>query len=73
MTNHDDGLELLTLFLSVEHPDEEAPDAPVCVPLKVAVEEFVSVSEFQWLELGTVGVVTAGSEGLPRSRPTRGH
>ena len=62
MTNHDDGLELLTLFLSVKHPDEEAPDSPAGVPLKVAVEEFVSVSELQWLELGTGGVVTAGAE-----------
>ena len=62
MTDHNDGLELLTLFLGVEHPDEEAPDAPASVPLKVAVEEFVSVSELQRLELGTGGVVTAGAE-----------
>ena len=62
MTNHDDGLELLALLLGVEHPDEEAPDAPVGVPLKVAVEEFVPVSELQWLELGAGGVVKAGAE-----------
>ena len=62
MTDHNDGLELLTLFLGVEHPDEEAPDAPAGVPLKVAVEEFVSVSQLQRLELSTGGVVTAGAE-----------
>ena len=62
VSDHDDGLELLTLLLSVEHPDEEAPDAPAGIPLKVAVEQFVAVSEFQGLEPGAGGIVTAGAE-----------
>ena len=62
MTDHDDGLELVTLLLRVEHPDEEAPDLPAGDPLKVAVEEFVPVSQLQRLEPGTGSVVTASTE-----------
>ena len=65
MTDHDDGLELVTLLLCVEHPDEETPELPGGVPLKVAVEEFVAVSELHGLKSGTDGVVTAGAEDDP--------
>ena len=62
MTDHDDGLELVALLLRVEHPDEEVPDLPGGDPLKVAVEQFVPLSELQWLEPGTGRVVTARTE-----------
>ena len=45
VTNHDDGLELLALFLPVEHPDEEPPEPSLGNPLEVAVEQVVPVGE----------------------------
>ena len=78
MADHDDCLELPTLFLPVEHPDEEEPQLPACHPLEITVEQVFSMGQpvilhkfssdticcslLEWLEPRIGGVVTTSAE-----------